>query len=249
LPQKPQTTPAHKQKLVKKENLNMKKYWPIIKDALILLVVSSVFVKVCDYFFRGLKKTAGTDPVVTAIIQDNTEGVTDSFSEKEFQNKNLGAATYADFAKTRANVRDDQQRTPLMWAAYANLSDTERLAKIDEARAGMVDLLVQKEANINAQDEHGWTPLMWASWSGLTKTAQRLIDLGANVAIADARGNTALMMAAQRGNTAILRSLIARGASPLALTAEGKTAKDLAQTALHQYPERQETYQQIINLL
>jgi ankyrin repeat protein len=227
----------------------MKKYWPIIKDALILLVVSSVFVKVCDYFFHGLKKTAGTDPVVTAIIQDNTEGITESFSEKEFQNKNLGAATYENFVKARANVRDDQQRTPLMWAAYANISDTERLAKIDASRAGMVEVLVQKGANINAQDEHGWTPLMWASWSGLTKTAQRLIDLGADVAMPDTRGNTALMMAALRGNASIAESLVTRGASPLAVSAEGKTAKDLALTALQQYPDRNESYQKIINLL
>jgi ankyrin repeat protein len=227
----------------------MKKYWPIIKDALILLVVSSVFVKVCDYFFRGLKKTAGTDSVVTAIIQDNSERMTESFSEKEFQNKNLGAATYEEFVKARANVRDDQQRTPLMWASYANLSDAERLEKIDDARTAMVELLVQKGANINAQDEHGWTPLLWASWSGLNKTAQRLVELGADVSIADARGNTALMMAAQRGNTAILQSLVSRGASPLAITKEGKTAKDLAQTALQQHPDRKETYQQIIGLL
>jgi hypothetical protein len=227
----------------------MKKYWPIIQDAIILVTVTTLFVFVCDRLFRGLKKTAGTDAVVVAINQNDEQSVSNTFSETEFKAHNLNAASFEEFAQKRANIRDDNQRTPLMWASYLNISDTTRVAEIDSKRAAIVDILIQKGANLNAQDEHGFTALTWASWSGLTKTAQRLIELGADITLADNRGNTPLMMAAQRGHTAIVEQLIARGASRMATTVEGKTAKDLAQTALSKYPERAETYQTVISLL
>ncbi len=227
----------------------MKKYWPIIKDALILLTVSTLFVTVCNNVFRGLKKSAATDPVVTAIIQENIAGISETLSEEEFKKDPQGAASFNDYTKMRLNSRDDQKRTPVMWAAYLNVSDTKRVPETDAKRVAIVEILAQKGADLNARDEHGWTPLMWASWSGLTKTTQRMTELGANVTLADIRGNTALMLAAQRANTDIVQFLIARGASRASATIEGKTAKDIAQTALFQYPERSEAYQKILSIL
>jgi hypothetical protein len=60
----------------------MKKYLPIVKDAAILLLVSTMFVTLCNMFFKSLKKTVDADPVVTAMLQNNIAAARDLLGNK-----------------------------------------------------------------------------------------------------------------------------------------------------------------------
>jgi ankyrin repeat protein len=227
----------------------MKKNWPIIKDALILLFVSTLFVTVCNYLFKGLKKSAGSDPLVTAVHQDDEKRVAEVLNEVEFKKDGLGASSYEDYLKARVTYMDDQKRTALMWVGYINVSDSKAVRESDPKRAAMVETIVKAGANINARDEHQWTALMWASWSGLNGTVAKLLELGADASAADQKGNTALAMAAQRGNVDVVRELLAKGASPSVSDASGRTARDLALKGMAEYPEKAKVYQKILEML
>jgi ankyrin repeat protein len=227
----------------------MKQYWPIIKDGIILLTITTVFVVGVSTLAKSLKKTTESNPVVTAINQNNAAGIADALSEAAFKQNSHGTTSLQDFTKKLANTADDQLRTPLMWAAYFNTSDIKSQNETDEKRATIIDTILQNGAEINARDEHGWTPLMWASWSGLTKTATRLIELGADIKIADHKGNPALMLAALRGNTEIVQFLINRGADRNFATAQGKIAKDFAEKGIAEHPTKVAEYQKILSIL
>lgn len=227
----------------------MKQYWPIIKDGIILLTITTVFVLGVSQFAKSLKKTTESNPVIVAINQNNTAGIADALSDASFKRDPKTASSLQEFAKKLTNASDDQLRTPLMWAAYYNTSNLKSQNEVDEKRAPMIDTIIQSGAEIDARDEHGWTPLMWASWSGLTKTATRLIELGANTQIADYKGNTALMLAALRGNTEIVEFLINRGVDRNFATLHGKTAKDFAQKGITEHPTKAAEYQKILSIL
>jgi ankyrin repeat protein len=189
----------------------MKNYMPVIKDGLILLVVSTLFVTVCNQFFKSLKKTGSADPMVTAIAQGNIGTVQAFLGEKGFDKAKAEFATLGQFQKSRANQADTFGRTPLMWVAYANLIDTKAIQELDSKRVPFADYLARNGAEINAQDKDGWTPLMWAAWSGLPQVATKLIELGASLRAVDRNGNTALTIAAQRGQLEIVKLLTDKG--------------------------------------
>ncbi|MBF0316131.1 MAG: ankyrin repeat domain-containing protein [Oligoflexia bacterium] len=195
----------------------MKKYWPIIKDAIILLVISTAFVTLCNGIFRGLKKTTESDLLVTAINQENAKGVQEIFAEaalnKEFKSNNRSTTTLSEFKKIRANRIDDNGRTPIMWLAYVNLDDKKKITDADSKRVPLLEtILASSTPDINARDHDGWSALMWASWSGLTSLSGKLIEKGADVKLSDRKGNTALSIAAKRGNTEIVNLLRSQGA-------------------------------------
>jgi hypothetical protein len=227
----------------------MKQYWPIIKDGIILLTITTVFVVGVSTLAKSLKKTTESNPVVTAINQNDVGGIADALSEASFKKNSHGAPSQHEFTKKLTNAADDQLRTPLMWAAYCNTSDVKSQNETDEKRAPMIDTILQNGAEIDARDEHGWTALMWASWSGLTKTTTRLIELGANTKIADHKGNTALMLAALRGNTEIVQFLLNRGVDKNFATVDGKTAKDFAEKGIAEHPTKAAEYQKILSIL
>lgn len=230
----------------------MKKYWPIIKDACILITVSTLFVTLCNNLFRSLKKTAVADSLVTAINQENVTAVKDILSENEFKNNRLNAQqSFSEYLKIRAAKIDDQKRTPLMWAAYVNLLDPKKIISADQKRKEIVKVITERchELDMNAVDGDGWTALMWAAWSGLTEVSEVLIKNGTSINISDKQGNTALSLAAQRGNVEIVKILLSHQANKLAVTKKGKVAKDFAQLGLSQYPNKEKAYQQILSLL
>ncbi len=212
----------------------MKKYGPIVKDALILVAFSSVFAIVCNYGFKALKgQGVTTDPIVAAIIQNDLD-----------QMKKLIEADSG-----RVNNPDEQGRTPLMWAAYANFRDAAAIAKSEEKRVEAVKLLTEQKADPNRTDKDGWTALMWAAWSGFPKVAEVLISSGADLEKADKRGHTALMLAAMRGHVAVVRLLIEKGALTAVKNTDGKTAHDIAREMEGKYPDRKKDYGEIVSLV
>src|SRR4029077_1344055 len=69
--------------------------------------------------------------------------------------------------------------TPLMWAAVAG-------------RAGALDLLISRGADVTAAGRDGGTPLHGAAFLGHEKAVDVLLSNGANVNAANRRGETPL---------------------------------------------------------
>lgn len=227
----------------------MNKYKPIIQDGLILIVVATVFVTICNEGFKTLKKGGSSDPLVTAVNQGKLATVQDLLGEKGFEKTKAEFTSLGDFQKARANRQDDFGRTPLMWAAYSNFADAKETAETDKKRLALVEYLTSNGADVNATDKDGWTALSWAAWSGMPEVAAKLLEKGANTAVADRQGNTPLIIAAQRGNTAIVKLLLEKGADKAAQAREGKKALDFAQEGMKQYRSKASAYQEILGLL
>ena len=206
----------------------------ILIDGLILFAVSTVFVIIADQAFSGLKgKTPKEDPIVNAIVKGDMDSI-----------KELSSA-----GESVTRMQDAQGRNVLIHVAYANLENAESLAKLDSLRAGMIPLLVQNGAESNHADKDGWTALIWAAWSGLPETTAQLIANGADIQHADTFGITALSIAAKRGNANVAALLVENGADPSHATHDGKTVLAMAKTGMDEYPDKADSYRNIMRLL
>ena len=88
----------------------------------------------------------------------------------------------------------------------------------------IVQLLLEKGADVNAKDNDGRTALMFAAEKGHTEIVQILLKKGADVNAEDEYGGTALMIAAENGHTEIIKLLLEKGADVNAKDWYGKTA-------------------------
>lgn len=107
--------------------------------------------------------------------------------------------------------------TPLMVAA-------------EEGRTEVVQLLIERGANLNHTDNHGCTALINAAWYGYPKIVQLLIERDADVNHANQLGYTAFMLAAKEGYKEIVNVLLQKLQinNLLVENSDGKTALDLA---------------------
>lgn len=229
-----------------KKNVN---YKAILKDGLILIVISCVFAFIIDYTFKKLFPAPEENPLVSLIIQDNIDKM------KEIIGKD---------AKT-INQQDEQKRTPLMWVAYLNYGDRELITKkskskkedgseienpsLEEKRFEMTKLLLENGADVKAVDEDNWTALMWASWTGMPTVVDALIKAGSDVNALDAKKQSPLMVAAQRGNEKVVEILINAGADATLKNVDGKSAEDLANEYMAQFSSRKENYEATLKAL
>lgn len=90
--------------------------------------------------------------------------------------------------------------------------------KLDE----VVQLLIDKGADVNAKDNLGNTPLILASGKGLYGAAKLLIDSGANVNAKKHDRNSALSEACKQGSYYVAELLIKNGADVNAKDSEGR---------------------------
>ena len=94
-------------------------------------------------------------------------------------------------------------------------SDRATLLHIAAARGNraMVDILLDKGADINTQDENGYTPLHRSVICANEETAQRLVERGAGVNKQDkSSGYTPLHLAVARCNKNLVSILLEAGA-------------------------------------
>jgi ankyrin repeat protein len=71
----------------------------------------------------------------------------------------------------------------------------------------VVQLLLNKGADVEAKDKDGWTALIWAAQGGYEAMVRLLLDKRADVEAKDQYGWTALLWAAQEGHEAVVRLL------------------------------------------
>ncbi|MDH3279932.1 MAG: ankyrin repeat domain-containing protein, partial [Gammaproteobacteria bacterium] len=97
----------------------------------------------------------------------------------------------------------------------------------------VVELLLDRGADINGQSDDGRTALMVAAWNGHEKVVLNLIDRGADVNVRNEEGWTALTHAAWKGHKTIAGTLLAHGADPKVKNRDGWTALDSARERGH----------------
>ena len=96
-------------------------------------------------------------------------------------------------------LKDDNGRTPLSWAA-------------EKGHEAVVRLLIKRgDVDINTQDKSGKTPLSWAAAKGHEVVVRLLIERGdVDINTQDEYKQTPLTLAAEQGHEAVVRLLVER---------------------------------------
>ena len=128
----------------------------------------------------------GADPLVP-----DAQGFTAQHLAVLFDNCMI-ATYFLIVAGVPIDVRDAEQRTPLMWAMKRSCS------------ASMVRLMFQHGADINAVDYEGLTPAHFAAQIGNAGGWQMLMSQGARTDIRNAKGDTSAELAIETGHNELL---------------------------------------------
>lgn len=129
---------------------------------------------------------------------------------------NEWAAHLAFKAGANVNARDSGGgETALNWASRNN-------------HAPLINLLIERQADVNAKNVYGATPLIWASFACSVEVAVILLRHGAEVNEPDIDGFTPLHWAAIRGSEPMVRFLLANGADASIEDKSSKTPRKRA---------------------
>jgi hypothetical protein len=99
------------------------------------------------------------------------------------------------------NARDEQGRSPLMWAAMTGQYE-------------LGNAMLKQGALVNDRDRNGVTPLMWSLVGGSPRLFNALMDAGADVHARDQKMKTSLMWAAAQKRPYMLSQLLERQVNP-----------------------------------
>lgn len=124
---------------------------------------------------------------------------------------------WSSMLSTIINAKDILDRTPLLYASI-------------HGHTSIVEMLIEKGANVNCEDGYGQTPLAWAVHNGNETTVELLLQRGAKhdskakrLESKDSKGRTALLRAAGHGHEAVATMLVERGADIEAKDKDGRT--------------------------
>uniref|UniRef100_A0A670ZSN1 Ankyrin repeat domain 35 n=1 Tax=Pseudonaja textilis TaxID=8673 RepID=A0A670ZSN1_PSETE len=106
---------------------------------------------------------------------------------------------------------DEENRTPLHWAALSGC-------------ASSVLLLCDQEAFLDVTDKNGRTPLMIAAYGNQTAICSQLLQRGAKVDLPDKEGKTALILACENGGVEAADLLLQNGANVALMDKTGHDA-------------------------
>ncbi|GFY67799.1 histone-lysine N-methyltransferase EHMT2 [Trichonephila inaurata madagascariensis] len=101
--------------------------------------------------------------------------------------------------KFDVNLQDDGGWTPLVWACEHNY-------------VGLIQWLLNLDADPNVRDNEENTALHWAACSGNNDILEMLLDNGCNLGFVNQRGDSALHIAARKDNYICVKLLLERGA-------------------------------------
>jgi ankyrin repeat protein len=148
------------------------------------------------------------------------EVVARALTESAFQGE-LEEVRQLVSAGVSVNVRDTEQRTPLMWAAF-------------NGHTPVASFLLEQGAEVDAKDNNGRTALMYASSGPFQEIVELLLKNGADANIQGTlEGFTALMTAAAEGQLEVVRLLLLYGANPDIKDGDGDTAESFAKEKGH----------------
>ncbi|GMV90241.1 MAG: hypothetical protein AMXMBFR82_00190 [Candidatus Hydrogenedentota bacterium] len=134
------------------------------------------------------------------------------------------AAAMADLATATAWL----DRDPSLVESTNELGKTPLHMAVTSGSSEMVQLLLDRGAEVNAHDRTGLTPLHVAAWWTATNRAQQLLDAGANPDALDHFGDTPLHVAAMQGRQAMTAFLARHGANLTIENLDGRTPLALA---------------------
>ncbi|KAF3312792.1 hypothetical protein TWF173_006825 [Orbilia oligospora] len=106
------------------------------------------------------------------------------------------------------DVKDSHHQTPILLASRYGNED-------------VVEVLLERGAEVESGDKFGWTPLLWAAKNGHEAIVEKILDRGAQVDSKDTYGMTPLHWAAWEGHEAVASILLERGADIEMETAKG----------------------------
>jgi ankyrin repeat protein len=86
------------------------------------------------------------------------------------------------------------------------------IAAAQSGHVGIVQMLVDKGADLNASDEYGNTALLYAAEEGLFHAVRHLLDMGSDPNISNKHRRTAIMYAASEGHIEAVQILRGKGA-------------------------------------
>ncbi|RTE68952.1 hypothetical protein BHE90_016671 [Fusarium euwallaceae] len=99
--------------------------------------------------------------------------------------------------------------------------------------AEVVDVLLEKGADITAVDKNGVTPLIAASAAGHTEVVKLLLEKGADITVANNDGLTPLIIASAAGHMEVVKLLLQKGAEIKVANNDGLTSLIAASAAGH----------------
>jgi len=94
---------------------------------------------------------------------------------------------------------------------------------------GLMDLLLENEADVDLRSDDGRTALMAAAWNGHGDIVSQLVARGANVTLSNTDGWTAMHYAAWKGYTGIVSLLLRNGGDPAHRNSDGWTVRETAE--------------------
>ena len=103
------------------------------------------------------------------------------------------------------------------------LRDVWLLRTAKEGQSQVLELLLEKDADVDAKDEYGQTPLLWAAWNGHEAVVKLLLEKGAELETEDSSGQTPLLWAAWNGHEAVVKLLLEKGAELETKSSYGQT--------------------------
>ncbi|KAK2791961.1 hypothetical protein FQN51_001975 [Onygenales sp. PD_10] len=109
--------------------------------------------------------------------------------------------TVLDNNPSYSRLRDSKGRTPLCYAAGSG-------------HRSVVELLLEKGAELNHFDKKGYSPLLRAAAMGRTETAKFMLEKGADPNPKTDLNYTPLLLAAKDGHASMLEALLEKNADP-----------------------------------
>jgi ankyrin repeat protein len=141
-------------------------------------------------------------------------------------------------------ARDQDQNTPLLWAAKCASKETINLlldkgadieardawkhtpllCAVKYAEKETVSLFLDKGADIEARDTQGYTPLLCSVTHRDKETVSLLLDKGADIEARDTQGHTPLLCAVKYSHKETVSLLLDKGADTEARNSRGETS-------------------------
>jgi ankyrin repeat protein/tetratricopeptide (TPR) repeat protein len=145
----------------------------------------------------------------------------------------LSAAAQSDWLRVARYLLDHQARVDVL--SPGNYDETPLITAAENGHKAMVELLLERGADINAKDKRGMTALHLAAQHGFQAVVEALIAHKADVNALDDGRRTPLAVAAAYKRASVVQQLLQAGANPNLVDGYGATC--LADAAGNGSPE------------